>query len=114
LPYLCNKIWIIGIALPPWDFFGSDVLLILGSGRFGIDYFTTKKQKVNYETKTILLALVLSFYYKLRSKTYKKPFFFTLDASRNEKCKKGHRGKDQPLSWGEATEMKLNIITLIK
>lgn len=63
------------------------------------------------KTKTILLALVLSlFLTNCVQKTHKKTVVFTLDASEMKNVKKvAIRGKDKPLSWGEATEMKLNI-----
>lgn len=65
------------------------------------------------KTKTILLALVLSlFLTHCVQKTFKKTVVFTLDASEIKNVKKvAIRGKDKPLSWGEATEMKLNTAT---
>ncbi len=62
------------------------------------------------KTKTLFLALVLSlFVTNCVQKTKRKTVIFTLDASEMKNVKKvAIRGKDKPLSWGEATEMKLN------
>ena len=81
--------------------------MILGSGRFGIDYLLTKK---NIKMKIILYIVATLFLYLTIScvqKTKKRVVIYTVDISKMDSIKKvGLRGGDSPLSWQNDYPMK--------